>query len=127
MLDKGGEYRMLRPWLNEGLLLSGGKKWFQRRKIITPAFHFKILEEFVKVFDRQGNIFVDILSKRKPNEQIELLPLVTLYTLDVICGKFQNCHYKIVDKFMSDNLCRISNGYKDQCSVEFWFVLCESN
>lgn len=39
-----------------------GKKWHDRRKIITPAFHFKILESFVFVFDRLGNTVIDKLN-----------------------------------------------------------------
>ncbi|XP_055711743.1 cytochrome P450 4d1-like isoform X1 [Phlebotomus papatasi] len=85
LIDKSKEYTFLRNWLGDGLLLSTGKKWHSRRKIITPTFHFKILEQFVEVFDRQGNTFVETLKKVKPNESVNIYPLVTLYALDVIC------------------------------------------
>lgn len=62
-----------------------GKKWLQRRKILTPAFHFSILEEYVECFDTQSSILVDKLSKYKPNEKIEFYPLITLCALDIIC------------------------------------------
>lgn len=61
-------------------------KWFKRRKILTPAFHFKILDQFVDIFDQQANQLIKTLSKFKPDEKVELYPLVTLYALDVICG-----------------------------------------
>lgn len=63
-----------------------GKKWHQRRKVITPAFHFKILEQFIEVFDRQGKVFVETLLKYKPEQKVELYPIIALYALDVICG-----------------------------------------
>lgn len=44
-LDKTEDYNFLVRWLGTGLLISTGKKWHQRRKIITPTFHFKILEQ----------------------------------------------------------------------------------
>ena len=76
----------MKPWLAEGLLISKGRKWFQRRKVITPTFHFKILEQFVEVFDRQSNTFVKILQKKAENGQtFDIFPLVTLCALDVIC------------------------------------------
>ncbi|XP_055695221.1 cytochrome P450 4d10-like isoform X2 [Lutzomyia longipalpis] len=85
LIDKSKEYTFLRNWLGDGLLLTTGKKWQSRRKIITPTFHFKILEQFVEVFDKQGNTFVNVLKKMKPEEGVDIYPLVTLYALDVIC------------------------------------------
>ena len=85
-IDKGEEYAMLNEWLGDGLLLSTGRKWVSRRKAITPAFHFKILDQFVEIFDRQGSTLVNILEKyAKTGETVDIFPLVTLYALDVIC------------------------------------------
>lgn len=66
-------------------MLKIGSKWFQRRKILTPAFHFKILERFVEVFDKHSCTFVEILSKYKNTDEVELMPLIGLCTLDIIC------------------------------------------
>ncbi len=50
LIDKSSEYDFLKPWLADGLLLSTGNKWFKMIKVITPTFHFKILDQF-KVID----------------------------------------------------------------------------
>uniref|UniRef100_A0A182QL51 Cytochrome P450 n=1 Tax=Anopheles farauti TaxID=69004 RepID=A0A182QL51_9DIPT len=85
-IDKSSEYDFIRPWLGEGLLISSGRKWQTHRKIITPTFHFKILEQFVEIFDQQGHTFVDILRLfAKSGETFDVFPLVTLCALDVIC------------------------------------------
>jgi hypothetical protein len=65
--------------------MSNGKKWQQRRKIITPSFHFKILEQFAEIMDSQGKVFVANLKKRE-GQQVNFFPLISLYALDVICG-----------------------------------------
>lgn len=68
-----------------------GKKWHDRRKIITPAFHFKILDRFVNTFDRLGNKFIDKLhdlSSADNGDGIEFFNVIGLYTLDVISGKY---------------------------------------
>ncbi|XP_055606587.1 cytochrome P450 4d1-like [Uranotaenia lowii] len=85
-LDKSNEYDFLRPWLANGLLTSTGRKWHSRRKIITPTFHFKILEQFVEIFDRQSSVFVEKLRPHAVSEEaFDIYPLVTLCALDVIC------------------------------------------
>lgn len=109
-IDKASVYRFIKPWLNEGLLLStgfwcqlsnickfsidyddeffSGKKWHNRRKLITPAFHFNILEDFVKVFDRLGCTVVQKLKKFDANDDVEFYSIAMLYTLDVMCGEY---------------------------------------
>lgn len=87
LIDKSDEYDFIKPWLGEGLLISGGRKWFTRRKVITPTFHFKILEQFVETFDKQGDIFAKNLAKYKDQEAFDIFPHVTLCALDIICGE----------------------------------------
>lgn len=88
LIDKSQEYDYIQPWLADGLLLSTGSKWFKRRKIITPTFHFKILEQFTEVFDKQGDIMVKKLREFKSSDDIDIYPLTTLYALDVISGEW---------------------------------------
>uniref|UniRef100_A0A9J2PWC6 Cytochrome P450 n=1 Tax=Ascaris lumbricoides TaxID=6252 RepID=A0A9J2PWC6_ASCLU len=67
-LVKGRDYDFFRPWLGDGLLTSSGNKWKSRRKMLTPAFHFKMLQEFVSVFDTESKVlltfFVREFSKK---------------------------------------------------------------
>jgi cytochrome P450 family 4 len=64
--------------------LSSGKKWFNRRKAITPTFHFKILEQFIEIFNRQNEIFVGKLKGRGNEEPFDVVPDVALMALDVL-------------------------------------------
>ncbi|KRK06141.1 cytochrome P450 4d1 isoform X2 [Drosophila yakuba] len=87
LLTKSQEYSFLGRWLNEGLLVSNGRKWHRRRKIITPAFHFRILEPYVEIFDRQSLRLVEELRLRmsRGQERINLGEAIHLCTLDAIC------------------------------------------
>lgn len=109
LITKAQEYDVLRNWLGDGLLLSSGemmvgpksiishysffiilpgKKWYLHRKALTPAFHFKILEQFTDIFDQQSDILVNqVLSQFGPNDTVDIYPLITMMALDVICGK----------------------------------------
>lgn len=84
LIDKSEEYDFAKEWFGEGLLFSTGKKWFTRRRIITPTFHFKILDQFIEVFDRNSKILVQQLAKYK-NKTVDVYPLITLCALDIIC------------------------------------------
>jgi cytochrome P450 family 4 len=84
--EKSEEYDYVKPWIGEGLITSSGKKWQSRRKILTPGFHFGILEEFVKVFDQNSKILVD---KLKNQNSIDFYPLALLFALDNICGEIR--------------------------------------
>ncbi|XP_055923180.1 cytochrome P450 4d2-like [Eupeodes corollae] len=84
-ISKHRLYLMLREWLGQGLLLSDGTKWQNMRKIITPTFHFKILEEFVEVFDQQSTILVEKLKPKADGiTVIDVYPLICLMALDII-------------------------------------------
>uniref|UniRef100_A0A1L8E4F5 Putative cytochrome n=2 Tax=Nyssomyia neivai TaxID=330878 RepID=A0A1L8E4F5_9DIPT len=84
-LHKSNDYDLLTSWLGEGLLMSFGKKWATRRKIITPTFHFTILEQFVKSFDKQTNILVQKLKPCVGKGDLNIYTYTTLTALDIIC------------------------------------------
>lgn len=78
-------YGVLYDWLGNGLLTSDGRKWHSRRRIITPAFHFKILEEFLEVFDQQSKVLVNCLSPMADGRTtFDVYPYVCAETLDII-------------------------------------------
>lgn len=86
LLAKGQEYSLLHNWLGTGLLTSTGNKWRSRRRMFTPAFHFRILEDFISTINTQSTILADKLGKMcSPGKRTDIVPLVTLCTLDIIC------------------------------------------
>lgn len=88
-IKKNNFYDLLHPWLGTGLLVSNGRKWHARRKIITPTFHFKILEQFVEIFDQQSTVLVKKMVQYADGKTVlNIAPLLCLMTLDIIAG---NC------------------------------------
>jgi cytochrome P450 family 4 len=118
LIEKGVSYDPIRPWLGDGLLVASGKsslidyrlfyanqtyfflhyytaeKWKRNRRLLTPAFHFQILENFFDVFNKNAEILCEQLSKaiktsNKEEELVEgvdIFPFLKKCTLDVICG-----------------------------------------
>ncbi|XP_055706817.1 probable cytochrome P450 4ac1 [Phlebotomus papatasi] len=87
-MDKGQFYKFFSAFLGEGLLISKGDKWAQRRKILTPAFHFNILQQFLRVFHEESAKLVTLLDygiEKNGQDVVNLPPITSRFTLNTIC------------------------------------------
>lgn len=67
------------------MLLNIGDKWHSRRKLLTPTFHFNILEEFLSPIENQCKILVRMLRKELSNATgFDIKPYAKLAALDII-------------------------------------------
>lgn len=89
---KSLEYNFLVPWLGTGLLISRDQKWFTRRRIITPTFHFNILEQFIDIFDKESEVLVNKLKKFVGTGDYDIYDDITLCALDSICETSLGVH-----------------------------------
>lgn len=73
-------------WLGTGLLTSNGDLWKSRRDLLTPSFHFTILQNYMQVFQSRTAILIDRMTQlsQKPSESHDIFPLCTDCTLDII-------------------------------------------
>lgn len=87
VLNKSDEYRFFEPWIGEGLVTSKKTKWRFRRKILTPAFHFRILNDFLPIINEEATKLIRKLNQSKylNGNVIDITPLIALCTLDTIC------------------------------------------
>jgi cytochrome P450 len=60
--------------------------WKRKRKMITPAFHFKILRAFVEQYKDCTRNLIDDFNKRiaRGEQEIQLMDPLTFLTLDII-------------------------------------------
>merc|ERR1712241_858235 len=86
-ITKGKDYKFLMPWLGTGLLTSTGNKWHTRRKMLTPAFHFRILEDFLDVMNTHCHKLCDNILEpvAECGQEFDVFPMVTHCALDIIC------------------------------------------
>nr|KAH0807222.1 hypothetical protein GEV33_015569 [Tenebrio molitor] len=82
--EKGKIYDLLHNWLKDGLLTSNGSKWQTRRRILTPAFHFNILQQFILVFNEEADKLVEAFRSECKKSYINITPHVAQFTLKTI-------------------------------------------
>ena len=89
VITKGIEYGIIKRWLGTGLLTSTGDKWKTRRKLLTPAFHFNVLNSFLRIYDEEAKILLTQLEEHADTGKIfNFFPYIKRCALDVICGWF---------------------------------------
>uniref|UniRef100_A0A8C0EQ92 Cytochrome P450 4B1 n=1 Tax=Bubo bubo TaxID=30461 RepID=A0A8C0EQ92_BUBBB len=71
--------------LGQGLLILNGTKWFQHRKLLTPAFHYDVLKSYVDLMSDSVKVMLDKWEKKNTEKKsVELFQDVSLMTLDSI-------------------------------------------
>lgn len=85
-LKKSTIYDKLHPWLGSGgLITSFGERWRLHRKLLTPAFHFRVLDNFLPVINEQGDRLVEQLSHLADGKAVNLWPVLSKCTMAAIC------------------------------------------
>nr|AIT16229.1 cytochrome P450 family 4 protein [Sternaspis scutata] len=123
-ITKSQEYRFLHPWVGTGLLTSTGDKWKMRRRLLTPTFHFRILYDFLQVFNEQSAIMVQRLEKQVDKGEFDMFPFITLCALDIICdtamGKHVNAQADSDSKYVKAVYKMSELVHRRQKSPWFW-------
>ena len=97
-------YYLIEIW-NIIKVLVTGMKWKHTRRLLTPAFHFKILDTFFDVFNRNSTVLTEIMAKKIEESnagEMDMIPLMKRCTLDIICGELDLVPLTIVGNFQLD-------------------------
>lgn len=87
-MKKGPVYDIIREFFGDGLATASSERWAKHRKLLTPAFHLKILESVTSIVSTQGKILVSMLDReasRKSDRSIHsIVEPIFAATLDVL-------------------------------------------
>ncbi|KAL7042482.1 hypothetical protein ACKWTF_001156 [Chironomus riparius] len=90
-IAKSSLYDFLGDVLGEGLLFSTNQKWFERRRIITPTFHFKILGQFFEVFQKHSENLCRELENLADGRTFDVTPHINMTVLKSLCETAMGC------------------------------------
>lgn len=65
-----------------------GDKWRKTRKMLTPAFHFGILDSFLDTFNKNGRVFCEVMETRVGESNFNVMDLVKMCALDNVSGNY---------------------------------------
>ncbi|XP_034651360.1 cytochrome P450 4e2-like [Drosophila subobscura] len=112
LIKKPIGYELSEPWVGLGLITSTGSRWFKHRKMITPSFHFNILQDFHKVMDEYSSKFVGLLKGVSAGDSIlDIQDHVAYLTLDVICSTSMGVSINAMENRTSE----IAQAFRDIC------------
>ncbi|NWX25205.1 CP4B1 protein, partial [Notiomystis cincta] len=85
------------PWLfvpsGKGLLVLEGSKWFQHRKMLTPAFHYDVLRSYVTLMSDSVKVMLNKWDEKiTERKSVELFEDVSLMALDSIMKCAFSCN-----------------------------------
>ncbi|XP_033745790.1 cytochrome P450 4F6-like [Pecten maximus] len=96
--EPGTSYVLGKRWLGNGLLLANGKRWARNRRLLTPAFHFDILQPYMSVYNEVS----DTLQRK----------------VEDCCKKGQSFElFNNIGMASLDNILRCAFSYKSDCQV----------
>ncbi|KAL1423609.1 hypothetical protein MTO96_020988 [Rhipicephalus appendiculatus] len=61
-LNKAFLYEMMKPWVGNGMLISEKGKWRSRRKVLAPAFHFRVVDGYAPIMNRRAREMITRLD-----------------------------------------------------------------
>ncbi|XP_076326574.1 cytochrome P450 4V2-like isoform X2 [Tachypleus tridentatus] len=96
-LRRSQHYRFINSWSERGIIMSTNGAWKQRRKTLTPAFHFRILENSLHIFNEESKILVEKLQEKTRDEYLDIVKPYSLCTLDILTRTAMGLELKAQD------------------------------
>nr|XP_034357921.1 cytochrome P450 4A10-like isoform X3 [Arvicanthis niloticus] len=111
---KADFYRFLTPWLGHGLFFLNGYKWFQHRRMLTPAFHYDILKPYVVIMADSVQMMLDKWEQIACQDtSLEISHHVSLMMLDTI----MKCAFSYQGSVQLDSLTSRGRRINSACQI----------
>ncbi|XP_068914670.1 cytochrome P450 4C1-like [Tenebrio molitor] len=114
--EKPQHYKYFCDIFGNGLITLPVNQWKKHRKLIGPTFNQQILNSFVSTFGHYSNILVEKLKGTVGKGCVDLYPIFSQCTLDIVCDTTMGTKVNAMDEG-SQYMLWISRREKVQLSV----------
>lgn len=83
-LTKASDYKLMRPFIGDGLVTGSGLQWQSHRKAIQPAFSINALRQYIEIIDRKSMEMVETLKMHCNRTKINVDKFSKQLTCDII-------------------------------------------
>ncbi|GFR13957.1 cytochrome P450 4V2 [Trichonephila clavata] len=83
-VKKAWFYEVLKPWLGSSVLISCDKKWRDMRKLLTPIFHFHVLNKFLAIMNKHSRNLGDLFDTFVQQECVDIYSSMPRHSFDTI-------------------------------------------
>ena len=85
LITKSSSYWIFKDWLGQSLFTSTGSFWQHRRKMLTPSFHFSIMNDSSRIMDYYSKNLVSFLQNHgNIDNGIDVFKLMKTHSIGVI-------------------------------------------
>uniref|UniRef100_A0A7M5UZB0 Cytochrome P450 n=1 Tax=Clytia hemisphaerica TaxID=252671 RepID=A0A7M5UZB0_9CNID len=105
-------YSMLKALVGNGVFASDGVLWKQRRRMLTPAFHFDILAGFAPIVEKNVSQMINVFRKfSKSQSEFNVYEIAKSFAIAVICETSMGKHITFGDGVEKEELkCLFEQG-----------------
>ncbi|XP_015795533.1 cytochrome P450 4V2-like [Tetranychus urticae] len=86
-INKGLFYKIIAPFMKDGLITSKGDKWRNRRRLIGPAFNTTIISQFIPLMINNASMLVKSFREASSSSKraVNIVDYIHLTSMDIIC------------------------------------------
>ena len=85
LITKSSSYWIFNDWLGQSLFTSTGSFWQNRRKLLTPSFHFNIMVDSTRIMEYYSRNLVSFLQIHGNTENgVDVFKLMKMHSIGVI-------------------------------------------
>ena len=106
LITKSSSYWIFKDWLGQSLFTSTGSFWQHRRKMLTPSFHFSIMNDSTRIMEYYSKNLVSFLQTHDDTQSgIDVFKLMKMHSIGIIYEAAFGLKNDFIKNALNDEKC----------------------